>query len=191
MKKNKFECVYYEHGTLQLILRCSDCGSVLFCDESENYILNLDCPVCNPNYIPEFKYVTSEDISKDERLRNMINFYEKMEKERIEAEERQKRRNGLSDYEIFKTTKNLTKKYKIEITLKKYSGYKEKLKGVYFHIIIFKNKNGMYFSTKIFNVPITPYAIYLQWIYRYTNKCNKSIRKYLPWQKKPENMNKE
>lgn len=97
-----FECIYSCHGTLEVILRCKECGTVIFASDDVNYCDdNLCCPVC-ANYNTHFKYYTGEEILLDKNKQEEINLYEEMTKEQIEADKRREKRNGKYDWEIFK-----------------------------------------------------------------------------------------
>lgn len=105
MRKNlhcDFECIYSCHGTLQVVLRCRECGTVIFASDDVDYCDdNLCCPVC-ANYDTHFKYYTGEEILSDEKKQEEIRWYEEMTKEQIEEDKRWKKRNGKCDWEIFK-----------------------------------------------------------------------------------------
>ena len=42
-----FETVYYEHVSLLDVVRCKQCGTVIFTREDEDYDPNLRCPTCS------------------------------------------------------------------------------------------------------------------------------------------------
>ena len=69
-----FESIYYDHVGLYNVLRCTECGTVIFTYEDESYDPYLKCPTCT-DYNTHFKYWTKEDINK-ERTR-----YKKSKKE--------------------------------------------------------------------------------------------------------------
>ena len=61
-----FESIYYEHGTLENVIRCTECGTVIFTREDEDYDAHLKCPTCT-DYKTYFEYWTKEDIESDEK----------------------------------------------------------------------------------------------------------------------------
>ena len=52
-----FECIYDEHATLTQVLRCTECGTVIFTTEDERYDPHLKCPTCT-DYQTFFEYWT-------------------------------------------------------------------------------------------------------------------------------------
>ena len=97
-----FEVIWSCHGTLEVIYRCRECGTVIFASDDVSYCDdNLCCPVC-ANYQTHFKYYTGEEISADEEKQKEIALYEKITREEIEADKRWKKRNEKYDWEIFK-----------------------------------------------------------------------------------------
>ena len=50
-----FESIYYEHVSLQNVLKCTECGTVIFTTEDESYDDNFRCPTCT-DYRTYFEY---------------------------------------------------------------------------------------------------------------------------------------
>lgn len=97
-----FECIFSCHGTLEVIYRCKECGTVIFAsDDVYDCDDNLCCPVC-ANYDTHFKYYTGEEIFADKKKQEEISWYEEMTREQIEADKRWKKRGEKYDWQIFK-----------------------------------------------------------------------------------------
>lgn len=97
-----FEEIYSCPVSLDSILRCRECGTVIFASDDVDYCDdNLCCPVC-ANYETHYKYYTGEEIKADKEKQEEIAWYEQMTKERIEADKRWEKRNGKYDWEISK-----------------------------------------------------------------------------------------
>lgn len=127
-----FECIYSCPGTLQNILRCKECGCVIFASDDEYYYDdNLCCPVCG-KYNTHFKYYTSEEILADKKKQEEVNWYEEMTKEQNEAYERSKKRKGKNDWEICKGKISIGSKYIIYLALECDNLFKTGLKGLKF-----------------------------------------------------------
>ena len=63
-----FENVFYEHVSLLNVIRCKQCGTVIFASEDEYYEANLRCPTCS-DYKTGYEYWT-----KEEKL-NIVNMH--------------------------------------------------------------------------------------------------------------------
>ena len=70
-----FETVYYEHACLDDVLRCRQCGTVIFSGDDERYDPNLCCPSCG-EYKTSLVYWTKDEIEQDEAKRKTIKMYE-------------------------------------------------------------------------------------------------------------------
>ena len=81
-----FECIYDCHGLLEVILRCKECGTVIFTTEDENYDPNLCCPTCG-EYKTWFEFWTAEDIKNDPQKQEAIRHFEQMQKKQDELEQ--------------------------------------------------------------------------------------------------------
>ena len=108
-----FESIYNEHVSLQDVLRCTECGTVIFTTEDEFYDPELKCPTCT-HYPTHFKYWTQEEIESDKEKSDTIKYFKEVMDYRVEQEKRFKKRNG---------------KYDWQITSKKFCGQKR-----YFHL---------------------------------------------------------
>lgn len=133
-----FECIYNEHVSLFSVIRCTECGTVIFTHYDEDYEPRLRCPTCT-DYKTSFTYWTKEDIESDEAKKAGVEIYESMGKAQDEAYERRKKRNGKYDWEIGSLKikfKLLTIKFNLEcgdIT-------KSYLKGLRLNINIWKKE---------------------------------------------------
>ena len=183
-----FEVIYEEHGLLTLVYRCRECGTVIFGgDDEERYDPNLTCPTCS-DYKTWLGYWTKEEIENDPQKQKEINSLIAMQKYQNEYYERRRRRGGLLDSELWKKEFRL-KNSSYTVTLECMNLWGERLKGLNLHIIKFsrKHSNDLGLSSEWFKrIPLSPYAVYIQWIYPYSKRCHSSLRKYYFWQKKPE-----
>ena len=182
-----FEVIYEEHGLLTSVYRCKECGTVIFGgDDEDRYDPNLTCPTCS-NYKTWLEYWTKEDIENDPEKQKTIEGLIKAQEYEDEMYKRIKRRGGLSDSELWKKEFKF-KNTLYKVTLECMNLWGERLKGLNLHIIKFSRKNsndvGLY-SEWFKRIPLSPYAVYIQWIYPYSKKCHPSLRKYGFWQKKP------
>lgn len=140
-----FECVYDCHGLLEVVLRCKQCGTVIFTTEDEDYDPNLCCPTCG-EYKTQFEYWTAEDIKADPKKQGTIKHLEQMQQEHIEAEKRRKRRKGKYDWQIggFRIH---SKKHGLIFNLECDNLFRTKLKGLRLKIV-WANRDGHGFIYK-------------------------------------------
>lgn len=170
-----FEVVYCEHVSLSTILRCKECGTVIFSRDDEDYDPNLKCPTCG-NYKTHFPYYTKEQIDFDEEKRKEIKFYENMQKTMEEMAERRAKR-GLSDWEICKKNFMIGQsRYEFSLECANlFSKYRKgimRLKGLNLYIQRWEkdeNTTG-YICKNRLRIPLSLYAVYLQWIIPLTRK---------------------
>lgn len=96
-----FEVIYECHGTLEVTLRCKECGTVIFASDDELYYEpGLCCPVCN-DYKTGFEYWSGEAIANDPQKQNEIEFLIDMQREQEESYKRYKKR-GKYDSQIWR-----------------------------------------------------------------------------------------
>ena len=125
-----FECVYSCPGSLLNVLRCKECGCVIFASDDEyDYDDNLCCPVC-AGYDTHFRYYTSEEIASDEKKRKEVELYEEFTREQAEAYERQKKRKGKCDWEICKGKIHFGSNYILYLALECDNLFRTGLKGL-------------------------------------------------------------
>ncbi len=148
-------CFFYENVTLSEVLRCKECGAVIFTGDDERYDPNLCCPVCSG--YNHSNYWTAEDIKNDPIKQKQIEAYEKWAKEEIEAAKRRKARGGLYDWQIFKKD-YYGKKKSLHFELTKMYGYMLEVR------IGTKDGTGYIIKTN-FKIPLSPRAIFILWIY--------------------------
>lgn len=159
-----FETVYYNHGSLTEILRCTECGAIIFTGDDERYDPNLCCPVCSGYNHND--YWTAEDIKNDPQKQKQIEFYEEWTKAEIEAEKRRKARGGLYDWQIFKKD-YYGKKKSLHLELTKMCGYMLEVR--------IGTKDGMGYIVKTnFKIPLSPRAFYIRFIYPIVRKFKNS-----------------
>ena len=157
-----FEAIYSCHGTLEVILRCRECGTVIFAsDDVDSCDDNLCCPVC-ANYNTHFKYYTGEEILVDKKKQEEISWYEEMTREQIEADKRWKKRHGKYDHEIFKCRIKLGSTKAIYYYLECDNLFKSGLKGLRLDLN-YAVKDGMcYVFEKHFVIPLSYTAFKVQ-----------------------------
>ena len=183
-----FEVIYYEHGLLEITYRCKECGTVIFASEDENYDPKLACPTCG-GYKTHFEYWTKEQIDSDEKKQNTVKMFHEMMHEKEEAAKRREKR-GLCDWEIWKKDIKF-KNSKITLSLECLNLFHTKLKGLNLYITKWVKEDNGYIGKKFTRIPLSPYAFYIQCIVSYKKDTHPSIRKYYPWQKKPDKTKKQ
>ena len=124
-----FTSIYYCHGTLENILKCNKCGTVIFTDEDERYDPNLRCPTCT-DYKTYFEYWAKEDIESDESKQDTIKYLkEEMEYKDFDYTPNLKRSISIIDPETAEEVKptlyfdEKTNEVKGKCKLKPYKSY--------------------------------------------------------------------
>jgi uncharacterized Zn finger protein (UPF0148 family) len=172
-----FESIYYEHGLLENILRCTECGTVIFTTEDEDYDPRLKCPTCT-DYHTYFEYWTKEDIESDEEKQNTIKFFKEMTEKRIEREKRIKKRNGKYDWEIA-VKKFYGKKRFLKLALECDDITESYFKGLRLKIELGKKEfadDVGYSKFKFITIPLSWSQFYIQFIYPHLGKCHPDFR---------------
>lgn len=136
-------------------MRCTECGTVIFTTEDEDYDPRLKCPTCT-DYKTHFEYWTKEDIDSDEEKQKEIKLFETMTKERIEREKRREKRNGKFDWEIA-IKKFYGEKICLEFVLECDDITKSFFKGLRLKINIGKKtkEDTGYIMKKFFTIPLS------------------------------------
>jgi uncharacterized Zn finger protein (UPF0148 family) len=167
-----FECIYDEHACLVSVLKCTECGTVIFEHYDEDYEPHLKCPTCT-DYKTGFKYYTKEEIEQDEDKQKEIDMYYKFTQMQKEADERYIKRGNLYDFEktqeytIFKT-----KNYKVKAQIKGFSKW-----DLFIEINVWKRNDDIsYTGKKHIKIPLSPYSFYIQFIYKHLGICHKDLR---------------
>lgn len=101
-----FEGIYHEHASLLDVIRCRECGTVIFTFHDERYDPNLCCPVC-ANYETYFDYYTEDDIKTDRKAHDIVEFYKRLGKEQAEDDKRYFK-TGLYPHELWKREERST-----------------------------------------------------------------------------------
>ena len=155
-----FESIYYEHVSLQNVLRCTECGTVIFTTEDESYDDNLRCPTCT-DYHTCFEYWTKEEIEADKSKQESIKAFEEMTAYQKEKSERIKKRNGKYDWEIA-NKKFYGKKIFLEFSLECDNIVESYFKGLRLLVYIGKkDDNGIgYTVRKCFKIPLSWLHLY-------------------------------
>lgn len=152
-----FECIFYEHATLDEVLRCKECGAVIFTGDDERYDPNLVCPVCGG--YKHSHYWSAEDIANDVDKQKQIEAMKEYMEEKKRAEARREARGGLYDWELWKKD-FYGEKYYLGIELYHLTGY-----DIEFRFGKKMENSLMYTTTKHFKIPLSPRAIFILWIY--------------------------
>jgi uncharacterized Zn finger protein (UPF0148 family) len=163
-----FESIYYEHAFLQDVLKCTECGTVIFTWDDERYDPHLKCPTCT-DYKTYFEYWTKEDIESDEEKQNTIKFFKEIMDYKAEQDKRIKDRNGKYDWQIA-VKKFYGKKRFLGLALECDNITKSYLKGLRLKIDIGKKENDDdfgYIINKFFTIPLSWSQFYIQFIYKY------------------------
>lgn len=137
-KKNgeSFECLDDEHAFCWSLLRCTECGTVVFYYYDENYEPNFKCPTCT-DYKTGYEYWTKEEIERDKDKQKCIQSHIDMAKWEEERYQREKRRNGKRDDQLLILHKK-TKRYKYDIEFKCNDITKSYIKGLMIRITRWK-----------------------------------------------------
>lgn len=163
-----FESIYYEHATLENVLRCTECGTVIFTTEDEHYDPRLKCPTCT-DYSTHFKYWTKQDIEADEEKQNTIKFFKEMMDYKAERNKRIKKRNGKYDWEIA-VKKFYGKKRYLRLTLECNDITESYFKGLRLGVDIGKKEDIEdigYTIKKSFVIPLSWSQFYIKFIYKH------------------------
>lgn len=171
-----FECIYYEEVSLQNVLRCTECGTVIFSTEDEGYDPRLKCPTCT-DYHTYFKYWTKEDIESDSEKQDAIKFFKKMMDDKEERYKRRKKRNGKCDWEIA-VKKIYGKKRFLGLALECDDITESYFKGLRLKIDIGKKEtdNIGYVVKKHFAIPLSWSQFYIRFVYPHLGKCHPDLR---------------
>jgi uncharacterized Zn finger protein (UPF0148 family) len=169
-----FESIYYEHAFLENVLRCTECGTVIFTTEDERYDPRLKCPTCT-DYHTYFEFWTKEDIESDEKKQSVIKHFKEMNDYTAEQNKRIKDRGGKYDWQI--ANKEFRgKKLFLGFYLECENITKSYFKGLRLNIHIGK-KDGMgYVIKKYIRIPLSWSQFYIQFIYPHLGKCHPSLR---------------
>ena len=171
-----FECIYYDDVCLQNVLRCTECGTVIFSMEDEGYDPRLKCPTCT-DYHTHFKYWTKEDIESDKEKEDTIQFFKKMMDDRAEQDRRMKKRKGKYDWQIA-IKKIYGKKRYLILALECDDITKSYFKGLRLKVDIGKKKidDIGYIINKHFTIPLSWSQFYIKFIYPHLGKCHPDFR---------------
>lgn len=183
-----FECIYDEHISCYSVLRCRECGTIIFYNYSDDgpYEPYLRCPVCS-DYKTDYEYWTPEEIKDSMDKQEAIKMYQHWTEITIEDEKRHTKRGKydwqLWNYKYYGHEKGFILELEIDDIQNKF-----KLKGLRMIIhFISKDKdvNDLWTSYRTLYIPLSWKAFHSQCIYPYKKSTTPSLRKYLLWQKKP------
>jgi uncharacterized Zn finger protein (UPF0148 family) len=150
--KNNFECIYDEHVSCYSILKCTECGTVVFYHYDEDFEPDFECPICT-NYKTHYKYWTKQEIEEDKKKQEVIKFYEKCDEISKEMDERYLERGNLDDWEK-SHTKKLFKVGKLIITAQLQGQYDDK-HDLSISLYIGKSETCGYIVKKELKIPLT------------------------------------
>lgn len=150
-----FESIYNEHVSLIDVLKCTECGTVIFTRDDEDYDPHLKCPTCT-GYNTYFKFWTKEEIESSKEKQDEIKHLEEMTAWMDEREKRIKRRNGKHDWEIH-TKKFYGKKIFLEVSLHCDDVTESYFKGLRLKIDIGKREKDEigYTIKKFYTIPLS------------------------------------
>ena len=171
-----FETIYCDDVCLESVLRCTECGTVIFTRDDESYD-NLKCPTCT-HYKTYFTFWTKEEIESDKDKQNTINWFKEMTEYKIEQYKRIKRRTGKQDWEIAKKEFRGKKRY-LKLILECDDITKSYFKGLRLDIHYGKkdiDDNIGYTIKKFFTIPLSLSRFYLKYIYKHLGKCHPDFR---------------
>lgn len=171
-----FEEIYYCHATLDSVLRCCDCGTVIFAsDDCSVYDSKLCCPTCG-GYKTSFDFWTKEEVESDPAKQAQIDDMIQEQRERDEEYERMKKRGGLYDHQRWiKKWCGKHRYYEISyicwgwgkknVKKEKYLEFKRGKK---------RKSDGHYILSPSKRFPLNFYALYILWILPHTAKFHKA-----------------
>lgn len=70
-KQRRLKVLFGDDGSLQYVVKCQDCGTVILSYNDERFEERLDCPTCT-DYKTGFKYFTSNEVRKDKGLKQYL-----------------------------------------------------------------------------------------------------------------------
>lgn len=164
-----FETIYSD-VLLNTVLRCTECGTIIFTGDDELFDPDLCCPTCS-DYYCHSEYFTKEEIENNPEKKELVKFYINTQKEenerqewaeKIRAKHRKKKKDYLTENDVC-GTKICFGLYMINLKLYANARYWNKLSKLFLKIEIFKKdkkEDSFYFSTKFISIPITPKAIH-------------------------------
>lgn len=149
-----FESVFYDHIGLFDVLRCTECGTVIFTYEDESYDPHLKCPTC-VGYETHFEYWTKEEIESDEEKQSTIEHFKEMTEWQIERDKRIERRNGKQDWQIA-VKKFYGKKLFFGLFLECDDITKSYFKGLRLKVELGNKEDGFVYTIKhFFTIPLS------------------------------------
>ena len=154
-KKNgeSFECINDEHIFCWSLLRCTECGTVVFYYYDEKYEPNFKCPTCT-DYKTSYEYWTKEQIEQDEDRQKCIQFHVNSAKWEEERHQREKKRHGKNDDQLL-VIKKRTKKHSYTFELKCNDIMESHIKGLMLKIGRYTlDENGFGTNHKEVRIPL-------------------------------------
>lgn len=172
-----FESIFYEHVGLFNVLKCTECGTVIFTYEDESYDPSLKCPVCT-DYKTHFEYWTIEDIQNDVCKQGKLKWFDEATKQQIEKDDRIKRRKGKYDWQIIEK-RFYGKMYCLSFELECNDITKSYFKGLRLKLSCGKKDNADSLGYKMklpLRIPLCWSKFYIQFIYKHLGKCHPDLR---------------
>lgn len=162
-----FNLICYIHGTLEHVIECKRCGTVIFTREDEDYDPRLRCPTCT-DYNTHFSFYTKEEIEKDENKKLTVDSYKNIQREMDLDYEFEKKRgkpnNEITSFKLFNTM----------IKVECYNCRHSYFKGLHLSLWDIKKDEEGEIEAIIWrkNIPLTPKGIYYMITY---NKEKKNV----------------
>ena len=110
-----FEVIFKDAETSEEILKCNECGTVIFPDENKSFDPKLQCPTCG-KYETNHIFWTHEDIDNDSEKQDYLDNLIALQNENDETEKRIQERGGLQDWQLYKKLVKMPfRRYNIEL----------------------------------------------------------------------------
>lgn len=171
-----FESIYFSKLDLKNVLRCRQCGTVIFASENiEDYDANLRCPTCcNDSSVCYFEYWTSEQIAEDTDKQKTVEGLEAYTARENRAYKRYKER-GLWDHQRWRRIFKF-KKHSLKLTLVDFSydgdlGKCRRPSDRYLEVRYFDNAEGI--CRHHVDISLSWRHFYYRYLYRFVKKFRK------------------
>lgn len=184
-----FDCIYSDPLDNE-VLKCNECGTIIFTTCDEWWDPNLCCPVCGGyKHISRNSYWTKEEIKESPEKQNALRAYSQyMENQRKCDEWYSKRKKKYeakgkrcpdSDELWVHKWYSKDKKKGLSIALKVNHLFYSKLKGLHieWNVLESDDEGKSYFYKTYHTIPLSPWSIYIYWILPHTKKYKEVFKK--------------
>lgn len=175
-----FESIYTDPVSLTSILKCRECGTVIFAsDRCEDYDKDCRCPVCcKDDSVCHYEVWTRSEIESDVNKSEYIKYLTRCTEKKIREHERMKKRGGLYDHERWrKQFESKNRIFRITCINWSYDGdTKKSMKPVDRFLEVewwMKTKDRVH----SFKVPLSFHMFYMMYIYPYSKKMPSRFQK--------------